>query len=109
MINVTFFVKDGLIYGFELKGHSGYAPLGRDIVCAAVSSAAEMTSNTITQILGIKADVTESDNGYLKLTVPKEFVKSVESLLKGFRLHIKCISQEYPSNVKLRYGGTENA
>ena len=37
MIRVTFLQKDGLLAGFECRGHAGYAPAGEDIVCAAVS------------------------------------------------------------------------
>lgn len=33
MLNITI-----TEYGFEMKGHAGYAPIGQDIVCAAISS-----------------------------------------------------------------------
>ena len=49
MIQVIFTVKDNDICGFEISGHSDYAEEGSDIVCAAVSSAALMTANTITE------------------------------------------------------------
>ncbi len=109
MINIRFFVRNGLIYGYEISGHSGYAPFGSDIVCAAVSSATEMTANTITQILGIKAEISASDDGYLSLKVPEDKAENAQTSLKGLRLHLKCIAEDYPANVKIRYGGTKNA
>ncbi len=40
MIKVTFYKESekGLYSGFNVKGHSGYAEAGSDIVCASVSS-----------------------------------------------------------------------
>ena len=38
MTTVTFQTEGSRIVGFEVKGHSGYAPEGEDIVCAAGSS-----------------------------------------------------------------------
>ena len=56
MITVRIFDKTGILYGFEVTGHSGSAPSGEDIVCAAVSSAAYMTANTVTDILGLETE-----------------------------------------------------
>ena len=39
MTTVTFQTEGSRIVGFEVKGHSGYAPEGEDIVCAAITSA----------------------------------------------------------------------
>ena len=62
MIQVSFLtLKSGELVGFWIQGHSGYAEEGSDIVCAAVSSAAYMTANTILEVLGISADVTAED------------------------------------------------
>ena len=49
MINVIVY-KDvkGLIEGFSLKGHAGYAEYGSDIVCSAVSM---LTINTLNSFL----------------------------------------------------------
>ena len=37
----------GAYQGFTCMGHAGYAKRGKDIVCAAVSSAAIMSANTV--------------------------------------------------------------
>ena len=51
MIFVRFLSEaSGNLVGFVMEGHAGYADPGEDIVCAAVSSVAYMTANTITEI-----------------------------------------------------------
>ena len=37
MTTVTFHTEGSRIVSFEVQGHSGYAPEGEDIVCAAVT------------------------------------------------------------------------
>lgn len=98
----------GLITGFELSGHSGFGQFGEDIVCAAVSSAAYMTVNTITDVMGIDANVSVKD-GYMRLELRRESARQAQDLLTGFVAHIKCLSEDYPKNIKLKFGGVRNA
>ena len=37
---------------FEVKGHSGYAEAGSDIVCAAVTSAVRLVECSLNDVLG---------------------------------------------------------
>ena len=41
---------EGTVLGFSLQGHAGCGEAGQDIVCAAVSSAAYLTVNTLTDV-----------------------------------------------------------
>ena len=43
MIKAVFAVKGEKFIGFTVKGHSGYAESGNDIICAGVSSALMLT------------------------------------------------------------------
>ena len=54
MTRVKFLFKNGSLSGYEIKGHSTNCvdDLEGKIVCSAVSSAAYMTANTITEIIG---------------------------------------------------------
>ena len=47
MTKITFFRRDGVFYGFEETGHTGYAESGEDILCAALSSMTMLIVNTI--------------------------------------------------------------
>ena len=57
MTKIVFYKKDENLIGFLIKDHSGYDEEGYDIVCASVSSAAYLTANTLTEIVGAKADI----------------------------------------------------
>ena len=57
MTTVTFCSEGSRIVGFEVKGHSGYAPQGEDIVCAAVTSAVRLTECAVNDVLGLGASV----------------------------------------------------
>lgn len=99
MIKARFFTEGDFLTGFEIKGHSGYSEAGSDIICAAVSSAAYMAANTITEIIGLQADITLNDDGFLKLVIKPE--GQSQTILRGLKLHLEALSQEYPENIKL--------
>ena len=107
MTQVRFQIDDNRLTGFEISGHSGFALEGSDIVCAAISSAAIMAANTVTEIIGGKAEITENE-GYLRFSLIDTDVESVK-VLEGLRLHLMQISEQYPDNIKIIYGGKQNA
>jgi len=47
MTKITFFKRNGRYYGFEEKGHAGFAEEGNDIVCSALSAMTMLIVNTI--------------------------------------------------------------
>lgn len=100
MIRAEFFSQAGRLTGFTVSGHAGYADAGEDIVCAAVSSAVQLTANGITEVLGVKARVTaKGDTVSLKMdSLPSE---DAEAFLKALRLHLEVLAEDYPKNVKL--------
>ena len=97
MIKATFYKNKGFTAGFLIKGHSGYAEEGSDVICASVSSAAYMAANTLTEIVGAEADITV-DDGYLRLTV-KEATDKTEIVLQGLELHISTLAQDYDEYI----------
>ncbi len=102
MTAIRFITSRSVILGFELKGHSGFAEAGSDIVCAAVSSAAFMTANTITEILSINADVSV-DDGFMKMKLSSQDAMKAQDILRGFELHMNELSQQYQNNIKVDY------
>ena len=100
MIQAEFFSQGGKPVGFRLKGHSGYSCSGTDIVCAAVSSAAYLTANTITDVAGSAADITAEDGVmFLKLFSSGNAV--ADAILRGFRLHMEGLQEQYPQNIEI--------
>ena len=51
MIQFRLAERNGNFVGFSVSGHAMFDEAGRDIVCAAVSSAVQLTVNGITEIL----------------------------------------------------------
>ena len=47
MTTVCFYKTNGIYYGFEEKGHTGFAESGEDVLCAALSAMTMLLINTI--------------------------------------------------------------
>ena len=62
MIYAHFFKSGKLCSGFSISGHAGYADYGKDIACASVTSAVELTADGITEILGLPAELNLQEN-----------------------------------------------
>lgn len=97
MIKASFCIREDGV-SFTITGHSGSAKAGRDIICAAVSSAAYMAANTITEVLGCEADADVSD-GYMHFTTGGS--SSAGDIVKGLRLHLEQLQEQYPDFVKV--------
>ncbi|MGN0542354.1 MAG: ribosomal-processing cysteine protease Prp [Acutalibacteraceae bacterium] len=107
MIKVRFSVGDRQLKGFEISGHALFAESGKDIICAAVSSAAYMAANTVTEI--IRADAkAQAEDGAMVLTLNEPNTQA-ETVLRGLELHLTELSKQYPQHIKIIYGGVKNA
>lgn len=104
MININFFVNEkGILLGFKIEGHAHQNQFGKDIICAAVSSAAYMTVNTVTEILKINADVSVNENGFMQLIVQEKDYNHYNDILQGFKLHMISLEEQYPQNIIVNY------
>ena len=100
------FLADKDLYGFEISGHSsvdGDDEIGK-IVCSAISSAAYMAANTITEIIGDKADI-EIDDAVMRVKV-KNPSRDTVVVLEGLKLHLTELSDQYSNNIKI-FGGAK--
>ncbi len=96
MIRAKFNIRNG---SFTIEGHSGSAESGQDIVCAAVSSAAYMTVNTITEILGEDVEASVTD-GYMKIRLCGKN-QAATDILRGLELHVSELAKDYPDFIKI--------
>ncbi len=106
MTTVTFFSEGSRISGFEVRGHSGYAPEGEDILCAAITSAVRMTECTINDVLGLEAAVKVKEHeASISLKLPSGLGQTNEStcqaLLTGLMVHLLQLSEEYPEHISV--------
>ncbi len=99
MTKVKFFADGSGLTGFDVSGHStDFADdLDGKLVCSAVSSAAYMTANTISEIIGDKLNADVSD-GFMQIRVANVSDAS-RLVLEGFRLHISELSKQYENRV----------
>lgn len=100
MIKAVFYRKNGVLSGFHISGHAGYAAAGSDVCCAAVSSAAQLVCNTVTDFFcdeNARADAKE--NSLELLTDGNDPVSG--KLIESFFTHMGFIAEEFPEGVKL--------
>jgi uncharacterized protein YsxB (DUF464 family) len=102
VIKARFFNKNGEPYGFDIFGHADFAAKGYDIVCACVSSAVQMTANTITEVIKAGALVGKS-GGKITLRLissgEKEKTDAACAVIKGLRLHLSVLSEQYRGTI----------
>ena len=109
MTTVTFLTEDARIIGFDVQGHSGYAPEGEDIVCAAITSAVRLVEATVNDVMGLCAavKVREADAS-ISLRLPGGLANTAEStcqnLLTGLMVYLAQLHDEYPDNIEVMEG-----
>ena len=104
MTTITFHSQGSRITGFEVKGHSGYAPEGEDIVCAAVTSAVRLTECAVNDVLGLEASVkVREKDASISLRLPNGLGQTNEStcqtLLAALLVHLVQLAEEYPEHI----------
>ena len=106
MTTVTFHSEGSRLESFEVKGHSGYAQEGEDIVCAAITSAVRLTECTINDVLGLEAAVkVREKDASITLKLPAKLGQTNEStcqaLLTGLMVHFVQLAEEYPEFISV--------
>ena len=101
MTSVKFLSNKESLYGFEIKGHSSVDcdDFEGKIVCSAISSAAYMTANTITEIIGDACDITV-DDALMRVVVKRPKGETV-TVLEGLKLHLTELSKQYSKQIKI--------
>ena len=104
MTTVSFFTEGDRITGFRAQGHSGSAPAGEDLVCAAVTSAVRLAECAVNDVLCLEASVKVSErdaSGTLKLPSRLEdpAEETCQTLLAALMVHLVNLAEEYPENI----------
>ena len=84
MITAVFACAADAVAAVTVSGHAGYAPAGEDIVCASVST---------------KAQVKVSENS-VKI-VPAQGDSRSQDFLRALQLHLELLAEDYPGTVKV--------
>ncbi len=89
--------------GVSIRGHAGYGEAGADIVCAAVSSAAYLVVNAITDVLHVTPMTLRADEGNLFLRVIPADEPVCRDFLNGLKLHFTQLEEQYPGFLRVGY------
>ena len=93
------------LYGIECKGHSGYAEMGSDIVCAGISALTDaflMVFDEYQGSDGVELKVMDADDGYMHVV----YYDPRGTLLPAFKMVVmglEGIAELYPYNINLLY------
>ncbi len=98
MIKIYIFKDDKFINGFQVKGHSGFAESGKDIVCSAVSAVTQMAVKGVEEAK-LKNELTV-DDGYLQLLLDENNTNA-QVLLVALEKSLEDIQNQYPKFVKM--------
>ena len=106
MTTVTFHTEGSVITGFDAKGHSGFAPEGEDIVCAAVTSAVRLVECTVNDVMGLCAAVkVREKDASISLRLPGGLSAQADStcqaLLTGLMVYLTELHDEYPDYIEV--------
>ena len=99
----------GSIDRFRLEGHSGYAPLGQDIVCAAVSALAQTAVLGLMSVVQMDVEVeVDADIGLLDCRIPRAdrgsdaTLDQQAAILETMVLGLREIEAQYPQYVTIK-------
>lgn len=97
---ITFSDEQGYVRAFQVQGHAGFADVGQDIVCAAISALTVSAVNGLERYLSAPPIYSEND-GYLACTLPEglpnEEMRIAEAILGTMLLGLHEIGQSYGS------------
>ncbi len=99
MIKAAFFKKNGAFTGFSVSGHADFADFGKDVVCAAVSSAVMLSANTVTDFFKADAAVLE-DNNTVKLTLSSSNA-AAEAVIESLCFHLGLLAKQYKGTIEI--------
>lgn len=104
MLKVKFYhLPSGNIIGFNIVGHCGYEESGKDIVCAAVSSAVYLIINTLTDVFRISARSLSLNDGMIDFIIYENDELQCRNLFKGLKIHLLGLEEIYPKNIQVDY------
>ncbi len=86
----------------SIKGHSGYDVIGKDIVCASVSSIVITSINAIIRI-DEKAISYKQDEGFIEINILKHS-EMVDLLILNMKELLKELQIQYDKYIKIQGG-----
>lgn len=100
--------QSGDIVAFTASGHAGYAPRGRDIVCAAVSALTQAAVIGLSRHAGVDATVSiDEDSGRLDCRIdmaaidPERHIKA-QAILETMMTGLVETARSYREHIRVK-------
>lgn len=90
--------KTNSINEIRIDGHSGYDEMGKDIVCAAVSSIVITTVNAILKIDEKSLEYVQDES--LTITI-KKHTKTIDLLIENMLDMLRELEEQYSENISI--------
>ena len=106
MTKIIFYRSNGVFYGFEERGHTGYGEEGDDVLCAAVSAMTMFLINTVEVAFASSIDY-EIDDGTttIRVTCKSALPEFEEDECKRYAVSGLFMAYYYQLNdLTLEYG-----
>lgn len=84
--------------GLSIRGHAHYAEIGKDIVCAAVSTLAQTLIYSIDELTADKIEYV-SKPGTVEIKY-RDLSKDAQLLINSFFVGVNMIADNYPAYVR---------
>lgn len=103
MVTVKLYrIHDGMIKGFQVKGHADMAEHGQDIACAAVSVLTQTAVLGLCRYLELQPEV-KRKRGYLECMIsqPDQKTEKVQAIFETMAIGLKEIAGQFPDYVRM--------
>ena len=100
MTKIVIFKKNGMISEYQIKGHSGYAQEGTDIVCSGISAASQMALVGLVEVLKLNVQ-SDIKDGYMHITINDFQNDKAQAILSAMELTLQDIAKNYARYVKM--------
>ncbi|WP_405379505.1 ribosomal-processing cysteine protease Prp [Phascolarctobacterium sp.] len=95
--------KQGMIIGYKVSGHAGFAEEGSDIICSAVSALTQAPLLGLEKHLKLKPsyDVNQED-GILEVALNSAPNDLTEAILQTMAYGVESIARQCPQYVRIK-------
>lgn len=84
-----------------INGHAGYAIIGHDIVCAAVSALVQTFLASVEELTHDEIKALRNEQGQIQTIQYRSLSAEGTTLLGSFLIGIHMIAESYPANVRI--------
>lgn len=104
MTTAEFAIDGSRVTSCTIRGHSGLAEAGEDVLCAAVTSAVRLTECALNDVLGLGAPVkVDEREAAVSIKLPRalegETDRVCQTLLTALMVYLVQLQEEYPNNL----------